>query len=99
MHYARNSYHDEFIDFLSRSSSRAPFRFPHGPNHRSYGFGSREVGFVPRRLGFDPCSHRGTRPPRRHDFSARGAYSHFEPSRFDGPGFPRRCSHPICSNG
>jgi hypothetical protein len=52
--YGRNSYHDEFIDFLSHSYfhvpscfySRAPPRtssctfpqFPHGPNHRSYDF-------------------------------------------------------------
>jgi hypothetical protein len=47
--YAKNSYRDEFLDFLSRSyshasprsSSRALSHFSHGPNHRSYGFGSR----------------------------------------------------------
>jgi hypothetical protein len=46
--YARNSYHDEFLDFPPRSyshasshiSSRALSRFSHEPNHRSYGFGS-----------------------------------------------------------
>jgi hypothetical protein len=46
--YARNSYCDEFSDFpprsfshaLSRTSSRALSQFAHGPNHRSYGFGS-----------------------------------------------------------
>jgi hypothetical protein len=38
--YVRNSYHDEFIDFLSRTSSRASPRFFHGPNHRSYDFSS-----------------------------------------------------------
>jgi hypothetical protein len=46
--YARNSYRDEFFDFLSysysraspRTPSRALSRFSHGPNHRSYGFGS-----------------------------------------------------------
>jgi regulator of replication initiation timing len=54
--YARDSYHDEFIDFPPRSYSHVPLRFysrdsPHtfsyalpqftyGPNHRSYGFGS-----------------------------------------------------------
>jgi hypothetical protein len=38
--YARNSYHDGFIDFLPHFSSRAPSHFSHGPNHRSYGFGS-----------------------------------------------------------
>jgi hypothetical protein len=46
--YARNSYHDEFIDFLPRSyshasphtSSHALSYFSHGPNHRSYDFGS-----------------------------------------------------------
>jgi hypothetical protein len=46
--YARNSYRDEFSDFLPRSfshalphtSSRALPQFAHGPNHRSYNFGS-----------------------------------------------------------
>jgi hypothetical protein len=46
--YARNSYHDEFSDFpprsfsraLPRTSSHALPQFAHGPNHRSYGFGS-----------------------------------------------------------
>jgi hypothetical protein len=38
--YSRNSYRDEFIDFLTRSYSRALSHFFHGPNHRSYGFGS-----------------------------------------------------------
>jgi hypothetical protein len=38
--YARNSYHDEFIDFPCCSYSRAPSRFSHRPNHRSYDFGS-----------------------------------------------------------
>jgi hypothetical protein len=46
--YARNSYRDEFIDFLPHSyscalphtSSHALSQFSHGPNHRSYGFSS-----------------------------------------------------------
>jgi hypothetical protein len=38
--YARNSYRNEFIDFPPRTSSRASSHFFHGPNHRSYGFGS-----------------------------------------------------------
>jgi hypothetical protein len=62
--YARDSYRDEFIDFLPRSYSHVPPRFysrayprtfsralprtsfsaspqfAHGPNHRSYGFGT-----------------------------------------------------------
>jgi hypothetical protein len=38
--YARNSYHDEFIDFPHHISSHAPSHFSHGPNHHSYGFGS-----------------------------------------------------------
>jgi hypothetical protein len=48
--YARNSYRDEFFDFpprsyscvLPRTSSHALSHFSHGPNHCSYGFGSRE---------------------------------------------------------
>jgi hypothetical protein len=38
--YARNSYHDEFINFSPHTSSHASPRFFHGPKHRSYGFGS-----------------------------------------------------------
>jgi hypothetical protein len=46
--YTRNSYRDEFSDFPPRSFSRASprtsshalSRFSHGPNHRSYSFGS-----------------------------------------------------------
>jgi hypothetical protein len=48
--YARNSYHDEFFEFppcsysraSPRTSSRTLSQFSHGPNHHSYGFGSRE---------------------------------------------------------
>jgi hypothetical protein len=45
--YARSSYCNEFIDFPLRPYNRAPSRFFHGPNHRSYGFGSWENSFVP----------------------------------------------------
>jgi hypothetical protein len=46
--YARNSYNDEFINFLThsyshalpRTYSRALSQFSYGSNHRSYGFGS-----------------------------------------------------------
>jgi hypothetical protein len=84
--YARNSYHDEFLDLSPRSYSRvsphsyshasphiflrALSRFSHGPNHRSYGFGSQENRFEPRRFGYDPCPHRGDRFPRRLGFPA-----------------------------
>jgi hypothetical protein len=40
MDFARNSSHDEFVDFLPHISSCAPSRFSHEPNHCSYGFGS-----------------------------------------------------------
>jgi hypothetical protein len=40
MDYTRNSYHDEFIDFPPHFSSHALSHFSHGPNHRSYDFGS-----------------------------------------------------------
>jgi hypothetical protein len=38
--YARNSYHNEFIDLPPRTSSHASSCFFHGPNHHSYGFSS-----------------------------------------------------------
>jgi hypothetical protein len=97
--YARNSYRNEFIDFLPRTHSRALSHFFHGPNHCSYVFGSRENKFMPRHFSHDPHSHRGDRPPRRHDFPTRGSYTHFEPRHLDGPCFPGRGSHPTGSNG
>jgi hypothetical protein len=104
--YARNSYQNEFIVFLPRSYSHASLRTSscalprssHGPNHRSYGFGSQESGFVPRRFGFDPRSHLGACPLHRHGSSARGVYSHFESKHLDGPRFPYRGSRPTGSN-
>jgi hypothetical protein len=38
--YARNSYRDEFTDFLPRSYSHAPSCLFHGPNHHSCSFAS-----------------------------------------------------------
>jgi hypothetical protein len=69
--YARNSYCNEFTDFLPHSYSRAPphtpsrtvSRFFRGPNHHSYGFGSRENNFVPRRFGYELRPHRGDHFP------------------------------------
>jgi hypothetical protein len=54
--YARNSYRDEFFDFLPRSysyasprtSSHALSHFSHGPNDCSYDFCSGENIFAPR---------------------------------------------------
>jgi hypothetical protein len=97
--YARNSYHDVFFDFPPHISSRVPSRFSHGPNHRSYGFGSQESGLVPRLFGVDSHLNCGVRPPRRHGFVARDVYSHLESSHFDGPHFPRHGSHPTHSKG
>jgi hypothetical protein len=78
--YARNSYWDEFFDFpprfYSRASPRTSYRalscFSHGPNHRSYGFGSQENRFEPRCFGYDPRPHRGDHFPRRSGFPAGG---------------------------
>jgi hypothetical protein len=103
--YARDSYPDEFIDFLPRSYShvlprpysrtlpwtfsRALPQFAHGPNHRSYGFGPRENRFEPRRFGYGPRPHRGDRFPRSPGFPIGGFFPHFEPRLLDGPRFPR----------
>jgi hypothetical protein len=96
--YARNSYHDEFINFPPRTFSCASPSFFHGPNHHSYVFGSQENRFVPKCFGYGSRPHRGDRPPRRHGFPGRGAYSHFKPSHFDYPRFPCYGSHPTHSN-
>jgi hypothetical protein len=98
--YARNSYHDEFSDFppcsfshiLPHTSSRALPLFAHGPNHRSYFFGSRENRFESRRFGYVPRPHRGDYFPRRPIFPAGRSYTHLEPRHLDGPRFPRRGS-------
>jgi hypothetical protein len=113
--YARNSYRDKFFDFRPRSysrvlprsysrtlphtSSRTLYHFPYGPNHYSYGFGSRENCFVPRRFGYGTRPHRGDRTPRRPGFPALGFHTRFEPRHLDGPCFSHRGSHPTHSNG
>jgi hypothetical protein len=113
--YARNSYQDEFFDFRPRSYSRVPprsysrasphtfshalFHFSHGPNHRSYGFGSQENRFEPRRFGYIPHPHRGDHFLCRPGFPAGGYYTHFEPRHLDGPHFLRRGSRPSWTNG
>jgi hypothetical protein len=113
--YSRNSYHDEFIDFpprsyscvlshsyscvLSHTSSRALSHFSHGPNHRSYGFGSRENNFVTRRFGYSPHPHRGDYFPHMHGFPAGESYTHFKLRHLDGPRFPHRGSRPTGSMG
>jgi hypothetical protein len=104
--YARNLYHDEFIDFPPHSysraspriSSRALPRFSHGPNHRSYGFGSQENSFVPRHFGYSQRPHHGDHFPRRPGFLAGGTHTHFEPRHLDSPRFPYHDSHPTGPN-
>jgi hypothetical protein len=54
---------------------------------------------VPRRFGYGPRSHRGDRPPCRHDFPAGGSYTHFEPRHLDGPHFSHRGSCLAHSDG
>jgi hypothetical protein len=105
--YARNSYRNEFTDFLPhcysralpRTPSHAVSRFFHGPNHHSYGFGSQENSFVPRRFGYGPHPHHGDHFPRRHGFPVGGSYSLFEPRHLDDPHFPHRGSRPTGSKG
>jgi hypothetical protein len=113
--YARDSYRDEFIDFLPRSYSHVPPRFysrasprtfsralpqfAHGPNHRSYGFGPQENHFEPRCFGYVPCPHRGDRFLRRPDFPVGGSFTHFELRHLDGPHFPCRDSCPTRPSG
>jgi hypothetical protein len=78
--------------------SRALSRLSHGPNHRSYGFGSREKNFVRRRFGYGPRFHHGDRFLRRPSFPAGGSHTHFEPKHLDGPHFPRHGSRPTRSS-
>jgi hypothetical protein len=102
--YARNSYHDEFSNFLPRSfshasphtSSRALSHFSHVPNHHSYGFSSLENSFVPRHFGYSPHAHHF---PCRNAFPAGGSHTHFEPRHLDGPHFSHHGSCPTQPNG
>jgi hypothetical protein len=104
--YARNSYNDEFSDFLPRSYSRASPRtssralssFSHRPNHHSYSFGSQEKNLVPRRFGYGPRPHRGDCFPCRPGFSAGGSHTHFQPRHLGDPRFLCRGSRPTGSN-
>jgi hypothetical protein len=96
--YARNSYRNEFSDFLPRSyshasprtSSRALSHFSHRPNHRSYDFGLRENSFVSRCFGYVPRPYRGDRFPRRFGFPTGWSHTHIEPGHLDCPYFPHR---------
>jgi hypothetical protein len=104
--YARNSYRDEFFDFLSHSYSRASShtsrvfsQFSYGPNHHSDGFGSRENRFEARHFGYGPRPHHGDRTSRWPGFPAGGLHTHCELRHLDCPCFPRRGSRPIRSNG
>jgi hypothetical protein len=105
--YARNLYHDEFFDFPSRSYSRAsPHtsshdlpRVSHGPNHHSYGFGSRENHFVIRRFRYGPRPHHGDHFPHRPGFPVGGFHTRFESRHLEGPYFSCRGSRPTHSNG
>jgi hypothetical protein len=53
---------------------------------------------VPRPFGHGPRSHRADRPSPRHDFSARGSYTCFEPRHLYSPHFPHRGLHLTRSN-
>jgi uncharacterized protein YlaI len=115
LNYARNLYRDEFNNCPPCSYSRVPSRsysrasprtsshvlshFSHGPNHRSYGFGSRENRFEPRHFGYVPHPHRDDHFPRRPGFPAGGSYTHFELRHLDDPRFFHRGSHPTRLNG
>jgi hypothetical protein len=97
--YVRNSYRNEFIDFLLHTSFCALSRFSHGPNHRSYSFGSQENRFVPRRFGYDPRPHCGDYFLRRPSFSTGASHTHLEPRHLYGPHFLRCGSRPTWPNG
>jgi hypothetical protein len=102
--YARNSYRDEFIDFPPHSYSHVPpcfyshasprtsscafHQFSYGPNHHSYGFGSRENRFEPKCFCYGPRPHRGDRFLCRPGFTTGGSHTHLEPRHLDGPHFP-----------
>jgi hypothetical protein len=105
--YARNSYRNELSDFLASSysrasphtSSRALSHFSHGPNHRSYSFGSQENNFVPKRFSYGPHPHCGDRFSRRSSFSIGGSHTHPEPRHLGSPCFLRRSSRSTGPNG
>jgi hypothetical protein len=82
-----------------RTSSCALSCFSYGPNHHSYGFGSRENRFEPRRCGYDPRPHHGDHFPCRPDFPTRGSHTHLEPRHLDHPRFPHHGSCPTQPNG
>jgi hypothetical protein len=101
--YARNSYRDEFFDFLPCASPHTTSptfpQFSYGPNHPSYGFGSQVNRFELRRFGYGPRPHCGDRFLHRPGFLRGGFHNHFEPRHMDGPRFSHRGSRPTRSNG
>jgi hypothetical protein len=97
--YARNSYHDEFIDFPPHTFSHASSHFFNGPNHRLYDFGLGQNSFVPRCCGYGPHSHRGDCAPCRYCFPVGGSHTRLEPRHLDGPHFHHHGLCPARSNG
>jgi hypothetical protein len=87
------------LSTLPHTSSHALSRFFHGPNHRSYGFGSRENSLVPRHFGYGPHPHRGDRFLRMPSFPVDGSHTHPEPRHLDGPRSSHCGSHPTRPNG
>jgi hypothetical protein len=87
--YARDSYHDEFIDFLPHSYSRIPPRsysqpLPHTFSHAfprtspqfAHGPNHRSYGFGARENRFEPkCFGYGPRPHRGDHFPRRPGFS------------------------
>jgi hypothetical protein len=88
-----------FSRALPHTTSCALPQFSYGPNHRSYGFGSRENCFEPRRFGYGSSPRRGDRFPHRPGFSARGSFTHVESRHLDGPRFSCHGTCPTRPNG
>jgi hypothetical protein len=102
--YARDSYHDEFIDVPPQSYSRIPPRsysrassrtFTRAlPHTSSCALPQFAHGPNHRSYGFGPrenCFEPG--------FFAGGSFTHFESRHLDGPRFPRHGSHPTRPSG
>jgi hypothetical protein len=90
--YARNSYHDEFIDLSPHSYSHVLPRFySHAPPH-TFSCVFTQFGYGPR-----PCH--GDHFPHRPNFSAGGPYTDFELRHLDGPRFLHHGSRPTQPSG
>jgi hypothetical protein len=91
--YARDSYRNEFIDFLPRSYSHDPPHFYSRASPRTFSRAlPRTSSSASPQFAYNPRPHHGDHFPCRPGFPTGGSFPHFKLRHLDGPRFPHRGS-------